>query len=298
MDKRSLGNFFPKSQEKGDLEKSTRKRPKLSNSTVAEPIQKTNLQSALNAVIEGDLVPALGLVPGVRMQVQWFLESEEEKSDDSCEAKGPKDKETWWGCTLVGSSGEKHKLSDGDESKDNFAIKVYQLKYDALEPHYPKETISNICFMNEEELLDIEYDGLLKWRREEPQKEPDSNSTSIPANPELLAAIRKFEKDHDVGKLRRALLESKSADDDIIPVPDGQTRESAEQLVNTILAGVLSTHFKRLKLLPATTQYSMADRVSKVKNLLVERITLCLDTKKILDTEAVNEIVKDVLKSI
>uniref|UniRef100_A0A7S3PPA2 Uncharacterized protein n=1 Tax=Aplanochytrium stocchinoi TaxID=215587 RepID=A0A7S3PPA2_9STRA len=265
------------------------------------------LQSVLNAVIEGDLAPALGVSQGDRIMVQWFLEDEEEKDDDKSDSTS-KEKEVWWGCTIMGASDKKHKLSSDENGETDFSIKVYKVRYDALEPHYPKETDSSICFMNERNLLDIEHDGLMLWRREghgqeqdvenKNSEESDSATATATAHPQILAAIQKFEKDHDVGNLRRALLDSRTLDDDIIPVPDGETRESAEQLVNTILANVLSTHFPRLRLLPATTQYSMADKVASVKNMLVEKITNCLDTKKILDTEAVNEIVKEVLQTL
>lgn len=55
------------------------------------------------------------------------------------------------------------------------------------------------------------------------------------------------------------------------------------QIVNAILSSVFAAHLSQMNKLPISAQFSVADKVSAVKTILVEKIADCLDKKRILN---------------
>ena len=91
-----------------------------------------------------------------------------------------------WRCEICEKQKEVHQIEEAGTKAD---IAVYKLKYVPLNenPNYKEETCSNVCFLGETSLYDIEYNKVLQWRLT--KKEGEHAPAKTIRNPVLLGKL-------------------------------------------------------------------------------------------------------------
>lgn len=132
-----------------------------------------------------------------------------------------------WGCELSEKLSRRHKIEEGENRVE---LAVYKLKYVALDnnANYSEETSSEVCFLGETSLYDIEYDKVLKWRTAASGMSEGAGSTR---NPVLVEAVKRFTRENKIENFeKRNMLEHLEGikEDEVISIPLGKTKEASE----------------------------------------------------------------------
>ena len=107
--------------------------------------------------IHTDIATSVGIQAGDRIEVLWYIH-------DGSDIDETTRKQIWWGCVCGAPvTGKMHRF-DNDIDESQVLVQVYTIKYDALPPHFPQPSINESCFLSDQKLYDLQFEGVLTWR--------------------------------------------------------------------------------------------------------------------------------------
>lgn len=205
--------------------------------------------------------PSLGLHGGEHVEVLWTMGPDTDDHTQSGGACARKEEvsadrkntvEMWWPAIVCDPTDKVHLLLDPDTG-ESLEVPVHALRYcPRPDDGFPEPSIDDVCFVNEHRLLDLQFDGLVYWRRLGSTWEPPPFSDE--EDEDLVERPGQSQPNPDFAALK------------------GCEREAIGELVEGVVGSLLRAHASHLRGMPATRQLAIAERMAAMRKKLVDRI--------------------------
>lgn len=186
------------------------------------PVDQDLVDAMTQVTDKSDLRDILQIRDGVELEVKWNIEDEEGQMT-----------KCWLSAKVTKSNtGEQHKFVDEDDEEEFTYAPVVQIKYDSEEGH------SDICFISDHMIYDIEEDCIMLWRK----KGDDFDDPDV---------------EHEISFVFTTIE---------------QLENEVKKLVPKIFINVISKFKTQYEMLPFTVRREWDARIVMMKDLLVKKI--------------------------